>query len=33
LGEEEDVKEVEKKTRLAVYKAMQEAVEASMDIE
>ena len=32
LVEEEDVKEVEKKTRLAVYKAMQEAVEASMDI-
>ncbi len=32
LVEEEDVKEVEKKTRLAVYKAMQEASEASMDI-
>jgi len=32
LGEVEDIREVEKKTKLAVYKAMQEVVEASMDI-
>lgn len=32
LGEVEDIREVEKKTKLAVYKAMQEIVEASMDI-
>ena len=32
LYEVEEVKAVEKKTRLAVYKAMQEVVEASMDI-
>lgn len=32
LNEREDIKEMDKKTRLAVYKAMQEVVEASTDI-
>lgn len=32
LNESEDIREMDKKTRLAVYKAMQEVVEASTDI-
>ena len=32
LNEREDIREMNKKTRLAVYKAMQEVVEASTDI-